>query len=234
MKIKNYLITLKQPVIISEKSASVGAHQSLDYIKGSTLLGLLASRLYRSLSSEDAFLLFHSGKVRFNDALPVNTNGDQIAYPVPMSLHSFKAEKYADEDKLISNKIFDISKVNSNSYLKESLKYKQPVQLRGFYITSDGKRVSPVKEHTLKTAIDPLHNRAKESQLFGYEALAAGQSFSFSIHADNDVSDEVWEMLCTQVVGKAHLGRSRSAQFGAVEINEATSLRNPLFRKKAY
>ena len=82
MKTNQYLITLRQPVIISEKSASVGAHQSLDYIKGSTLLGLLASRLYKNLSVDEAFLVFHSGKIRFNDALPMLQGNAQIAYPV--------------------------------------------------------------------------------------------------------------------------------------------------------
>ena len=224
MKINNYLITLKQPVIISESSASVGAHQSLDYIKGSTLLGLLASRLYSHLKPEDAFMLFHSGKVRFNDALPVSINSHQVAYPVPMSLHSFKAEKYANEDNLLANKIFDMAKASSNQVLQDSLKQKQPVQLRGFYLTHNGKRVSPLKEHTLKTAIDPNQNRAKESQLFGYEALSANQQFSFSIQADDDVPEELWEKLTSSVIGKAHLGRSRSAQFGAVEIQEDSSL----------
>lgn len=224
MKTNNYLITLKQPVIISESSSSVGAHQSLDYIKGSTLLGLLASRLYSSLDPEEAFLLFHSGKVRFKDALPVSTDSKQIAYPVPMSLHSFKAEKYATEDNLIANKIFDIAKVGNDINLKASMRQKQPVQLRGFYITRDGKRISPSKEHTLKTAIDPLHNRAKESQLFGYEALSADQKFSFSIQADDDVADELWQKLDSMVTGNAHLGRSRSAQFGAVEISKDSNL----------
>lgn len=216
MKIKNYLITLKQPVIISETTSSIGAHQSLDYIRGSAILGLVASQLYNELEPKDAFLLFHSGKVRFNDALPMDKDFNQIAYPVPMSLHSFKAEKYVSEDLLLSNKIFDIAKVNDSS----DLKHKQPVQLRGFYITANGKRISPLKENTLKTAIDPYSNRAKDSQLFGYEALSANQKFSFSIQADDEVSDELWEQLTSKVVGKAHLGRSRSAQFGAVEISE--------------
>ena len=216
MKTTQYLLTLRQPVIISEKSASVGAHQSLDYIKGSTLLGLLASRLYAQLSAEDAFLLFHSGKVRFNDALPV-VEGNTVAYPVPMCLHSFKAEKYADGQALLADKIFDISKAAENASLRESMREKQPVQLRNFYITVNGNRVSPEKEQTLKTAIDPKQNRAQDAQLFGYEALSAHQQFGFSIDADDDVPAALIDKL-SAIEGAAHLGRSRSAQFGAVDI----------------
>lgn len=222
MKTTQYLLSLRQPVIISEKSASVGAHQSLDYIKGSTLLGLLASRLYSQLSQEDAFLMFHSGKVRFNDALPVDQESLQVAYPVPMCLHSFKAEKYADGQILFSDKIFDISQIAKDEELKKAAISKQPVQLRNFYITMDGQRLSPNKELTLKTAIDPKQNRAKNAQLFGYEALSAHQQFSFSIQADDDVPYHLIDKL-SAVVGKAQLGRSRSAQFGAVEIKSLES-----------
>lgn len=222
MKTTQYLLSLRQPVIISEKSASVGAHQGLDYIKGSTLLGLLASRLYSQLSQEDAFLMFHSGKVRFNDALPVDQESLQVAYPVPMCLHSFKAEKYADGQILFSDKIFDISQITKDEELKKAAISKQPVQLRNFYITMDGQRLSPNKELTLKTAIDPKQNRAKDAQLFGYEALSAHQQFSFSIQADDDVPDHLIDKL-SAVVGKAQLGRSRSAQFGAVEIKSLES-----------
>ncbi len=222
MKTTRYLLSLRQPVIISEKSASVGAHQGLDYIKGSTLLGLLASRLYSQLSQEDAFLMFHSGKVRFNDALPVDQESLQVAYPVPMCLHSFKAEKYADGQILFSDKIFDISQITKDEELKKAAISKQPVQLRNFYITMDGQRLSPNKELTLKTAIDPKQNRAKDAQLFGYEALSAHQQFSFSIQADDDVPDHLIDKL-SAVVGKAQLGRSRSAQFGAVEIKSLES-----------
>lgn len=222
MKTTQYLLSLRQPVIISEKSASVGAHQCLDYIKGSTLLGLLASRLYSQLSQEDAFLMFHSGKVRFNDALPVDQESLQVAYPVPMCLHSFKAEKYADGQILFSDKIFDISQITKDEELKKAAISKQPVQLRNFYITMDGQRLSPNKELTLKTAIDPKQNRAKDAQLFGYEALSAHQQFSFSIQADDDVPDHLIDKL-SAVVGKAQLGRSRSAQFGAVEIKSLES-----------
>lgn len=226
MKTNQYLLTLRQPVIISEKAASVGAHQSLDYIKGSTLLGLLASRLYKDLSSDEAFLIFHSGKVRFNDALPVLPDQTQVAYPVPMCLHSFKAEKYADGHTLFANKIFDISKAQADQSLQHNMKEKQPVQLRNFYISMTGMRISPDKEHTLKTAIDPKQNRAKDAQLFGYEALSAGQIFGFSIDIDDDVPSTVVDKL-SAIVGDAHLGRSRSAQFGAVHIAQQQSIQPP-------
>ena len=63
-------ITLQQHLIISQQAATAGAHHSHDYIPGSVLLGLAASRLYAQLDEDAAWTLFHSGLVRFGDALP--------------------------------------------------------------------------------------------------------------------------------------------------------------------
>lgn len=208
MKQQIFEIDLKQPVIISQQAATVGAHQSLDYIAGSALLGLAAAKLYAELSPADAFKVFHSGYVQFLDALPILN--DEIAYPVPLNLHAFKAEKYTEDQQILAKHVFDVSAID--------LQGKQPVQLRGFYVTASGKKVTPSKQQTLKTAIDQKQNRAAESQLFGYEALNAGQKFRFALQADDSISEEIWQKLIKRFNGTAHLGRSRSAQFGRVEI----------------
>lgn len=63
-------VFLEQPLIVTQQAASAGAQLSLDYLPGSLLLGLAASRLYAELSEDDAWTLFHSGMVRFGDGLP--------------------------------------------------------------------------------------------------------------------------------------------------------------------
>lgn len=213
MKQHIFEIELKQPIIISQQATTVGAHQSLDYISGSTLLGLAASKLYSQVTAEDAFLLFHSGYVRFLDALPVHNH--EIAYPVPLSLHAYKGEKYQKDNstQLDPERMFDAALVD-----REKNKEKQLVQLRNFYLTESGHKVTPSKEQTLKTAIDAKQNRAAESQLFGYEALSKGQVFRFLLQADDQLSEDLWKKLIASLEGVAHLGRSRSAQFGRVSI----------------
>lgn len=214
MKEQHFLIELKQPVIISQQAATAGTHQSLDYISGSAILGLSAGKLYADLSLDEAFLVFHSGKVRFLNAFIVQNN--EIALPVPMSLHHFKGESYDKQGQLIANQVFDVSKISS-----EVLGQRQPVQLRGFYISTSGQKLSPNKEQTLKTAIDKKHNRAAQGQLFGYEALSAGQKFCFCVQAD-DIDDTLWQKVLDSLKGAAHLGRSRSSQFGKVNISPIT------------
>ena len=78
MQALHYQITLNDDVVLSSNCSSA-EHSSLDYISGGTLLGVLASKLYHQLSEEQAFTVFHSGKVRFNNGY-INK-----ALPLPLS-----------------------------------------------------------------------------------------------------------------------------------------------------
>lgn len=219
MPLATFDIVLEQPVIISQQSATAGAHQSLDYIPGSTVLGLAAARLYNALPAEAAWTLFHSGRVRFGDALPLSDSGEP-AYPVPLCWHTYKGEKACGTlDRLRVDAIFDPSRSNIDPE-------RQPVQVRSGYATLSGQSLTPTLESTLKTAIDPDSGMAAESQLFGYQALSAGQRFRTTLQADEDIDASLWQTLLTHLTGSARLGRSRSAQFGAVrvELADASSL----------
>ena len=202
-------ILLEQPLIISQQAASAGAHQSLDYIPGSVLLGLAASRLYANLPAQTAFTLFHNGIVRFGDALPVDQG--ETGLPMPLNWHLYKGESARLHDQLLADRLFDPA-------LRETDPARQPVQQRSGYTTPSGRLLHPQRQHTLKTAIDRSTGMAAESQLFGYEALGAGQRFRFTLQADDDLPVEHWQMLLDNLNGKARLGRSRSAQFGQVSI----------------
>ena len=58
-----YALTTIDPIIVSQSAATTNNHQGLDYIPGSAMLGLVASRLYPELTGEKSWQLFHSGKV---------------------------------------------------------------------------------------------------------------------------------------------------------------------------
>lgn len=204
-------IELEQAVIISQQAASAGAHQCLDFIPGSVLLGLAASRLYADLDSESAWTLFHSGQVRYSDALPLGAC-DETGYPVPLCWHAYKGEQWKQGGRLLAESLFDPSREKGDET-------RQPKQLRDGYTTVSGEAFKPKHLQTLKTAIDPGTGRAAESQLFGYEMLAPGQRFRCTVSADDSVPTELWQRLQHAFVGAARLGRSRSAQFGSVNIS---------------
>ncbi|MEH6540590.1 hypothetical protein [Halopseudomonas sp.] len=205
----NFEVELLQPVIISQQSATAGAHQSLDYLPGSLFLGLAASRLYAELPADQSWLLFHSGQVRFGDALPA-TN-DQIAWPVPLCWHYLKGDSPIADGCFSADALFDPSELPAEAD-------RQPVQLRGGYVCMDGVSVIPGRQYSMKTAIDRSNAMAAEGQLFGYQALEAGQRFRFSLSTDDGLDETVIQKLVTSLTGPARLGRSRSAQFGKARI----------------
>ena len=215
MKQMHFDITLLQPLIISQQGATAGAHRSLDYLPGATLLGVAASRLYPQLDAADAFTLFHSGQVRFGDALPCQAG--EMALPVPLSWHVFKGDKPGDGSRFDADSIFDAALLDA-----AQRQGRQPAQLRAGYVSASGAQLIPAREQTLKTAIDASKGTAAEGQLFGYEALSAGQHFRCRIQADDQVDEALWQRLTQALSGNARLGRSRSAQFGRVDIRPLT------------
>lgn len=207
---QTFLITLTQDVIVSASSATAGQHQSLDYLPGSLFLGLAASRGYAELTSAEAWAVFHSGNVRFLDALPLIDA--QPSYPVPLSLHTYKGERAreAQSPRLDANKVFDPALLETDSS-------RQPKQLRKGYITETGFWHLPVFSHRMKTAIEPDSGRAAHSQLFGYQALQAGQQFLFTLQAD-DSATALFKRCVHWLTGPAQIGRSRSAQYGGITL----------------
>ncbi len=81
-------LELLDNLICQGSNASVGLPPGLDYIPGNMFLGAVAQKLYSGLQ-EKAFEVFHSGRVRFGDGLPL-TPGGQPALPMPLCLHGKK------------------------------------------------------------------------------------------------------------------------------------------------
>lgn len=207
-------IQLQQPAIFSLQSGSAGTPQGLDYIPGATLLGHVAARLYAHLDSTQAWTVFHSGKVRFGDALPLA--GNHESYPIPISWHTNKGALASESGRLLADQVFDAARILPATGL-------QLAQLRHGYVTADGRWLNPTRFQTLKTAIDPSSGHAADGQLFGYEALASDQSFRATLSADEEVPAELWQQVIDALHGQVRLGRSRSAQFGLATLLQRPS-----------
>ena len=75
--------------------------------------------------------------------------------------------------------------------------------------------------YRMKTAIDRTARRSAEGKLFGYEALPAGSIFRCRVQGDRQ---EDLERVNRWIGGqRLRLGRSRSAEYGAVEVKPLTS-----------
>lgn len=213
MKTLRFKCTLLSDVILNQKAASEGANNTLDFIPGSNFLGIVAAK-YNDFG-DNAMEVFHSGKVRFGDAHPVCKGHDGIrTLRVPASMYHPKLRK-ASEVCYIRHEYNRKDDQDGNVGQPQQLKQCR----QGFYAfeNSAGFKAETSTNFALKSAYDRETRRSKDSQMFGYEALNKGSEFYFSVEVD---SDQLADKIRTALLGKHNIGRSRTAQYGLVELEE--------------
>lgn len=212
MKTLTVTLELLDETVVSERAATEGGHRCLDYIPGANLLGWSAAQLYSTLSRHEAWTIFHSGKVRFGNALPLTASGS-VARPMPLCWHENKGGNRAvKDDKIQATSLLNLLHCEPEAGI-------QPRQLRAGYVTERGEVVKPRRVMRMKTAIDPDQGRAANAQLFGYEAIVAGTRFQAILSSDDDVDSDLLEKLRDSLNRLIRLGRSRSAQYGGVQAS---------------
>lgn len=211
MKTLTYQCTLLTDIVLNAKSATEGANQTLDFIPGNNFLGITASKLYAELDAHTAWLIFHSGKVRFGDAHLLVNNCRCVKAPAAMYYPKLGS---AAEECYVYHSL--------SQPWSSDLREKQLKQLRnGFYaFTSKGDAIEARAEKVfmVKSAYDRERRCSKDNCMYGYEALCAGLEMAFTVEIDDDVEDKVYPMIEQALVGNKHLGRSRTAQYGLVSI----------------
>jgi ASC-1-like (ASCH) protein len=217
MKRITFKCKLLSDVIINSKSATVGNQQTLDFIPGNNFYGIVANKLYNSDATEnELFTLLHSGSVKFGDAHP--SIGDERSLHVPASMFSPKLESISNT--YINQKVVD--RIKSDKEFELELNKKQLKQCRkGFFIFKDNKGI-PVKvdkSFSMKSAYDREKRRTADSKLFGYESIDKGLELIFNVYFENNVSDEAINKVVGCLEGTQRVGRSRTAQYGLLEIS---------------
>lgn len=218
MKELKFKCTLLSDVILNRKSATTGPNETLDFIPGSNFLGIVASRLYTSVSPEDALIMFHSGKVRYGDAHPSYEGFRALRVPNSM----FYPKLSTPESELFIHHLIPEDRDMSDRQLKQCR--------RGFYDFSDSgsapvaKQVNTETAFAVKSAYDREKRRSKDEQLFAYQSLRKGLIMYFSIEMDDEAMGKVEDLegkIMQALVGERQIGRSRSAQYGLVRIEPA-------------
>lgn len=235
MKELKFKCKLLSDVILNTKSATSGPNQTLDFIPGSNFLGIVASELYPKYakdSMDKAMMIFHSGKVRFGDAHP--SKGNFRGLKVPAAMYYPKLSKPAEE-LYINHRI---PSRETHKELAQELASKQLKQCRNGFYDFSGIFVAPkdspaasttaqiIKTDTnfaIKSAYDRSKRRSKDEQLFGYQSLRKGLDMYFSVEIDDDVAspEEIAKEISKALIGNRRIGRSRTAQYGLVEIEPA-------------
>lgn len=203
--------TLLSDIVINEKAGTDGPQSSLDYIPGSNFMGIVANKMYKdSKDDKDELLcykMFHSGGVRFSDA-HISMDGERFLRR-PASWATLK--NGSDVDVILHH---DLSKEDHITNFKEGKQYKQT---RTGYFSPLKKQFTEInKSFSLKSAYDAENRKAKDSSLFGYESIPQGIEMIFYVESENkDYLERATEIL----IGEKRVGRSKSAQYGLVEIS---------------
>ncbi|MBM4345022.1 MAG: hypothetical protein FJ100_16760 [Deltaproteobacteria bacterium] len=196
--------TLLDDAVLQANGASTGPQHSLDFLPGGVFLGAAANArtkahaasAYEAVAPLRAFDLFHAGMVRFGRAVPTTADFAE-ARPVPLSIHTAK-------DKAVNPQRIDYA----FSARPSGAQYGQ---VRSGWITPTTKLGAVKHRYTMRTAIAD-EGGPEPSLLFGYDALARGQTFLQQVTAatPHDLATVV-DMLCQAPV---RIGRSRGAEFG--------------------
>ena len=212
MKTIYFKCKLLTDIVLNQRAATEGNQESLDFIPGNNFLGIAAAKLYHELSPSESLQAFHSGKIRFGDAHPEKDG--KRALRIPASFYKSKLGNMND-GLYISHEVAD----------PDDQMYKdfQPKQCRtGFYVFNNGtmEEIQTEKSFAIKSAYDREKRRSKDQMMYGYESLVAGSSWLFDVTIDDDVDIQLVEKIKASLTGKKRVGRSRTAQYGLVEISE--------------
>jgi len=207
MKTLQFKCTLLSDIIINQKAATEGNQQSLDFIPGSNFLGLAAQSLYKDDNYSEASIIFHSGKVRFGDAHPSAGNLRGLRVPAVIAHPKVNKEEYYIIPEKPGKGINELQLKQCRS---------------GFYSFENniGKEISINKTFAIKSAYDRESRRSKDEAMYGYQAIEEGTIMYFEIEFDSDVNENIPEKVKQAMVGIKRTGRSRTAQFGLINIEE--------------
>ncbi len=222
MEKKYFKCTLLSNVMLNKSTLPEHNMYTLNYIPGNNFLGIVAGRLG---DINDIADLLSGEKVKFGNALI--SNGKEPSYTVPFSYFM---------DKLNNN----ITEKNASIYLHHLLwknKHKptdnkgSEIQLQqqrsGFLNTKEEFWKTVETNFALKSAYDSENRKSKDTQMYGFQSLEKGQVFMFSLLVeDNDFYDK---KVKPNLVGERKIGKSKSAEYGWVKIEEVNDFEENVF-----
>jgi len=185
-------------IVLQASSNTEGNIEHLDFIPGSNFLGMVAQNY---MKFEDSFKVFHSGDVKFGDAHILKD--EKVTYKMPLA---FFHEK------------LDTKTLYNHHFIKDFSIFKQLKQKRDGYITKDMQTTDIEYNYSQKSAYDKINRRSKDSSMYGYKAIKNGTKWQFTLCYKEDISQKDLELIKQSLVGKKRVGKSKSSQYGLVDI----------------
>lgn len=200
-------LTPNSAAIFSRDASTEGAHATLNAPTGAALLGWAAQNCYEKFTADAAFKIFHSGQVRFSDAVRMVGEGEDAepSFLNPATL--FEPKHGAGLTALGRSAFQEANKANNDGVQAEAVKRK--------WVTMDGAQApDPRIQHRLRTAM--RGGVADEGKLFGYAAVMAGQTkYRATIECDAEIDESDWAKLKAAFDGETlRIGRASSSGYG--------------------
>ena len=211
MKRLQFRCRLLSEVIVSQRAATEGQQETLGFIPGNVFLGIVAAG-YGQYTKAEQMTLFHSGKVRFGDAHPVFPGAKIRSFHVPTAL--FYPKKSGMKENFFIHHFYN----RDDDHTGIGGGPQQLKQCREGFFTVEGNCMTEIvleKSYAIKSAYNREWRRSEDSKMYGYESLAKGSEFLFTIECDED---ELADKIVVALEGVKHIGRSRTAQYGLAEI----------------
>jgi hypothetical protein len=200
-KIYQYKCTLLSDVILTSMANTQGYKESLNYISGAKWMGVLAQKFYKENDIQKTLDLFHNGTVHFSDATPMI--GDAQTLKVPYAWFYEKGEN-------LSKPIY------LHHYLNPNHTDKQLKQARNGFFSTEKKTFTTLdQDFSIKSSYDANTRKSKDAEMYGYFSLKKGTTWSFCVE---DKNGQYAEMIKAQFVGNHRIGKSKSAEYGWIEI----------------
>lgn len=210
-------ITTISPLLLSAGPQAGNLIETLDFIPGNTIRGLLAQKYMTcgGKPEDDIFRrLFLSGETRFGFA---NINGSHV---IPLSARSCKYNSGFIEDK--EHGVIDILLPDPDKEEKRCIKAncKHPVDyLDGFWKLETCKKEKVGKRLITRTAIDPVRGSASHELLYSQRVIEENQIFVSAIEVPDDLVSNLGALLAKPFT--AYIGKGRSRGQGWVEVRKA-------------
>ena len=175
-------------------------------------LGICAKK-YGDLPPEKQLLMFHTGDVQFGDA-HVAAKGIRtlripavMHYPKGKSVEELCYLNFGYDPEKASDKTEQLKQCRNGFYAfvpKEKKAYEQPVETA----------------YAIKSAYDYEKRRSEDDKMYGYESMEQGLEFLFEVRLSDKV-EQFAEDIKKYLEGNHRLGKSKTAQYGLVKIEEA-------------
>ena len=209
-----YRITSFSPLLFSSNSGDPNMVETLDYIPGTYIRGMLAqefikrNRLLDAHKDETFYNLFLRGDVVFTNAYICDNLG-QNTYPVPLS---FQKEKYPENSSKSDNgtPIYDML------FIEDGID-KKTKSIEGYYFLENNNlhTVRVKRRLNFHHARDRETGTSKEGFIFNYDSIEEGQVFEGYIIGKEERLRQIIDTIEDDIY---YVGRSRSNQYGRIEF----------------